>query len=104
MGERSGELAHCGPPVYVREIRLGMTQAFALFTGQLAFNGNTGKVGSHFQGTGFSRTRTARFAAIHGKRAQRLARGRKNGRGPAGAEAIGCDDGSIRLPEWILEN
>ena len=100
--KRSGQLSHRGHPIDMREIRLGLTQSFALFTRQLAFNGNAGEVGGHFQGAGLSRARTARFAVIHGKRAQRLARMRKYGSGPAGAEPIGLGHASVRLPERIL--
>src|SRR5580704_11619948 len=83
---------------------LYLAQSFALFTRQFAFNGNAGEVSGHFQGAGLSRVRTARFAVIHGKRAQRLARMRKYGSGPAGAEPIGRGHASVLLPERIQEN
>jgi hypothetical protein len=63
----SGQFAHRGYPIYVREIRLGLTQSFPLCTRQLAFNGNAGEVSGHFQGAGLSRDRTARFTVIHSK-------------------------------------
>ncbi len=104
MRQRSGQLAHRGHPIYVCEIRLGLTQSFALFTRHPSFNGNAGEVGGHFERAGLSRTRTARLAVIHGKRAQHLARMHKYGSGPAGAEPIELGHASVRLPERILEN
>jgi hypothetical protein len=68
--QRRSQLAHGGHPVYVREIRLCLTQSFALFTRELAFHGNAGEVRGHFEGTRLSRAWTARFAVIaviHGK-------------------------------------
>jgi hypothetical protein len=36
----------------VREIRLRLTQSFAFFTRQLAFNGNAGEIGNIFRTVG----------------------------------------------------
>src|SRR5580704_8480761 len=102
--QRSSHLSHGGHPVHVREICLGLTQSFALFTRQLAFNGNAGEVDGHFEGAGFSGARTARFSVIHSKRTQHLARMRKYGSGPTSAEPIRLSHFSVRLPERVLEN
>src|SRR5208282_4937629 len=91
-------------PYLCAKSRLCLPQSFAFFTCQLAFNGNAGEVGGHFQGMGFRWVRTARFAAIHGKRAQRFARMRQDGSGPAGAKPVRLGRASIQLPERILEN